>query len=311
VVEAQQRKRKHPIQHALPTSLPKIYFLGPSSALLALSRALQLRAATKGRFRFASVDSPSSSPPAPSSVSDVEGDRLNRRRSPVPLYIATYILRLGLVVAPVSWSSLLLLLRSTVGGGRRGRSAIVVRNSAAPTFGDASWRIKVELGRSWLLCVLDPVVFFFSPSLIFVGVCLVKFLGMLVYQLWISGWLLDPTVSGGLHLLLDVFCTGVLGSMLFVASDLFYTGEEMVVDHLARPVRSTSTRHVGFPDVLLLVPFQIFRATSSGRWSASGRLLRPPVTRMTGSSLQGLVCNFLFIQRCLCKVCNVNYQKSL
>jgi hypothetical protein len=68
---------------------------------------------------------------------------------------------------------MLLLLRSTVRGGRRGRSAIVVRDSAAPTFGDASRRIMVELGRSGLLCVLDPVVFFFSPSLVFVGVCVV------------------------------------------------------------------------------------------------------------------------------------------
>jgi hypothetical protein len=101
----------------------------------------------------------------------------------------------------------------------------------------------------------------------------------------------------------------VLGSMFLVASDLFYTGEEMVDDHLPRPVRSTSTRHVGFPDVLLLVPFQNFQATSSRRWSATGRLLRPPVTRMTaGSSLQGFACNFLFFQGFLCKGCDVNYQ---
>jgi hypothetical protein len=57
-----------------------------------------------------------------------------------------------------------------------------------------------------------------------------------------------------------------------------------------------------------LVPFQNCEATLSGRWSAFGRLLRPPVTRSTGISLQGLVCNFYFPQGCLCKVCDVNYQ---
>jgi hypothetical protein len=96
--------------------------------------------------------------------------------------------------------------------------------------------------------------------------------------------------------------------LLLVASDLFDTGEVMVVDHLDRPVRSTCTWHIGFPDVLILVPFQNCEATLSGRWSAFGRLLRPPVTRSTGISLQGLVCNFYFPQGCLCKVCDVNYQ---
>jgi hypothetical protein len=205
---------------------------------------------------------------------------------------------LGLAVALINQSPVLLLLQSAVGGCRRGRSALVIGESATPSFGDASRRIKVELGRSGLLCVLDPIVFFFSPSLVFVGVCPVKFLGMLVYRLWRSGWLLDPTDSGGLCHLLDVLCTSVLGSMFLVASNIFYTGEEMVDNHLPRPVRSTSTRHVGFLDVLLLVPLQNFRAISSGRWSATGRLLWPPVTRMTESFLQGFACNFLFFQVC-------------
>jgi hypothetical protein len=135
------------------------------------------------------------------------------------------------------------MLISVVGGCRSGRSADVVGVSAPPSFGDASWRLKVELGGSGFLCVLDLVVFFLSPSLIFIGVCLVKLLGMFVYQLGRSGCLLDPIVSGGLHLLLGVLFTGVLGFMLLVASDLFDTGEVMVVGHLARPVRSTFTRH--------------------------------------------------------------------
>jgi hypothetical protein len=200
------------------------------------------------------------------------------------------------------------MLLSVVGGCRSGRSAGVVAESAAPSFDDASWRTKVQLGRSGFMCVLDPIGFYLSPSLVFVGVCLVKFLGMLVDQFGRSGCLLNPTESGGLHLLLFVPYTGALGLMLFAASDLFDTGEVMVVDHLVRPARSSSTLHVGFPDVLHLVPFQNLEATSSGRWSASGCLLRPPVTRTTGSSLQGRVCNFYFCQGCLCKVCDVNYQ---
>jgi hypothetical protein len=111
-----------------------------------------------------------------------------------------------------------------------------------------------------------------------------------------------------LHLLLGVLCSGVLGFMLFVASDLFDTGEVVAVGHLVRPVRSTFTRHVGFPDVLLLVPIQNFEDVSSGRWSASGRLLWLPATTSTGRSLQRLVCNFHFFQGCHCKMCDVNYQ---
>jgi hypothetical protein len=55
---------------------------------------------------------------------------------------------------------------------------------------------------------------------------------MFLDQFGRSGCLLYPTESGGLHLLLDVFFTGVSGFMLFVASDRFDTGEVMVVDHL-------------------------------------------------------------------------------
>ena len=172
-------------------------------------------------------------------------------------------------MAPVRWPLVLLLLLNVVEG----------------CSGEATRRIKKELGRSGLLSDPDPVGFFFCPSLVFVGVGLAEFLGMLVYQLGRSGWFLDPTYSGGLHPLLGVLYTGVLGLMLFVASDPFYTSKEMVVVQLARPVRSTTTRHVGFSDVLLLVPLQNFEAASSGRWSASGRLLRPPAPATAGLSL--------------------------
>jgi len=65
--------------------------------------------------------------------------------------------------------------------------------------------------------VPDHVRFFFYPSLIFVGIGLAEFLGMLVYQLGRLGWLLDPTYSGGLHLLLGVLYTNVLRLMLLKA----------------------------------------------------------------------------------------------
>jgi hypothetical protein len=39
--------------------------------------------------------------------------------------------------------------------------------------------------------------------------------------------------------------------------------------------------------------------------------LRSPVTKTTGTSLQGLECNFLFLQGCLCKdVCVIFYMNQ-
>jgi hypothetical protein len=174
-------------------------------------------------------------------------------------------------------------------------------------------RIKEELGRSGFVISPDLVGFFCYPSFVFVGGTDVSggALGRFAYQLERSGWFLVPTYSGGLHPLLGVLYTGVLGLVLFVASDPFYTDEEMVVGHLAWPVRSMTTRHVGFPDVLLLVPLQNIEAASPERWPASGRLLWSPATRMTGSSLQGLDCNSLVFQGCLCKLYDVNYQKFI
>ena len=127
-----------------------------------------------------------------------------------------------------------------------------------------------------------------------------------VYQLEKLGWCLDPTFSGGLHPLLGVFFSGVLGLTLPVASVPFFTGEEMAFGCLPRPAHSSTSWHVGFPNVLLRVPLQNFEA-SSGRWTASACLLRPPATSTTGSSLQGLVCNSIFFQGCLCKLYDVNY----
>ena len=73
-------------------------------------------------------------------------------------------------MAPVRWPPMLLLLLSAVRGCRSGRSADVVGESAAPSFGEATRRIKKELGRSGLLSDLDLVGFFFCPSLVFIGI---------------------------------------------------------------------------------------------------------------------------------------------
>ena len=129
-----------------------------------------------------------------------------------------------------------------------------------------------------------------------------------VYQLEKLGWCLDPTFSGGLHPLLGVFFSGVLGLTLPAASVTFFAGEEMAYGHLPRPAHSSTSRHAGFPNVLLSVPFQNFEDASSGWWTASVCLLRPPVTSTTGSFLQGFVCNSFFFHGCPCKLYDVNYQ---
>jgi hypothetical protein len=100
------------------------------------------------------------------------------------------------------------------------------------------WRIKEELGRSRFVTALDLVRFFCCPSFVFIGVGTIVSGGALerfVYRLERLGWFLVPTYSGGLHPLLGVIYTGMLGLVMFVASDPFYTDKEMVVGHLAWP----------------------------------------------------------------------------
>ena len=212
------------------------------------------------------------------------------------------------------------VLLSAVGGGWGGGFGHVVGESAASSSGEALWRIKDELGLSGpLVSFPDPGGFFLCPSLgsVDVGACFSGGgLWRFGYHLGrsgrcvdpsFSGWCLDPTFSGGLYPLLGVLFIGVLELVLCEASDSFYTGEVMAVGHLARPALSTTSRHVGFSGVLLRGPFQNFEAASLGWWSASGHLLRPPVSRTTGRFLQGLVCNFSFFEGCLCKMYGANY----
>jgi hypothetical protein len=136
-----------------------------------------------------SVDSPSSSPLAPSPVLEEEGDWLNRQWIGSPLYIVSYIVGLGLgfPVACLRWSPFLLLLWSVVGGC-----------SGAPYFGGGPWRISSELvGSRFLVSDLDLIGFFYYPSLVSVGAGIgdVRFsgrkLGRYVYQLekWVGLYL--------------------------------------------------------------------------------------------------------------------------
>ena len=214
-------------------------------------------------------------------------------------------------MAHLRWLPVLLLSLSVVGGCRGRRFGDDVGESATPSFGDASWRIKEELGGFGLvLSVPDPDRFFYCPSLVLVGAGAGVYGGDLwrfVYQIEKSGWCLDPTFSGGLHPLLGVFFSGMLGLTLPAASVTFFAGEEMAYGHLPRPARSSTSRHAGFPNVLLSVPFQNFEDASSGWWTASVRLLRPPATSTTGSFLQGFVCNSVFFHGCPCKLYDVNY----
>jgi hypothetical protein len=87
---------------------------------------------------------------------------------------------------------------------------------------------------------------------------------------------------------------GVPGVSVVETSGSLLSDVEMAASHLVSPVRSAGKKHVGVAGMLLLVPFKTFENPLSEGWSASTRLFRPPAMRMTGRSLQGPECNFLF-----------------
>ena len=66
-----------------------------------------------------------------------------------------------------------------------------------------------------------------------------------------SGWFSFPTASGGLLPLLGDSSSGVPELLVIEAPNPLYTGD------VIRLVRSAITRHVGVPDVLLMVPMKI------------------------------------------------------
>ena len=78
-----------------------------------------------------------------------------------PLVYSFLYSRVRVTVAPTGWLLLLLLLLSAVGGCWGGGFGDVVGESAAPGSGEASWRIKEELGRSGLRVSFPDLVGFF------------------------------------------------------------------------------------------------------------------------------------------------------
>ena len=110
---------------------------------------------------------------------------------------------------------------------------------------------------------------------------------------------------------------------MLAATTPMSSGGVMTNGHVLRLVRSPALRYVDV-DMLLVVPFKNLEVSSSGRalasscnldvhlllplvrWLPVEGLLHSPVTKITGRPLYGLICNFLFIQGCLCKSCIVN-----
>ena len=87
------------------------------------------------------------------------------------------------------------------------------------------------------------------------------------------------------------------------APDPLYTGD------VIRLVRSAITRHVGVPDMLLMVPMKISDVLRRKGGRLHGRQLRPSATGTTGRNLQEFGYNLFYFQNYLCKLWDVNYQK--
>jgi len=124
-----------------------------------------------------------------------------------------------------------------------------------------------------------------------------------------SGWNSCTTSSGGFFSLLGLLSSSEPGLLVIETPDPLFTGEMMAFGHLDWPVRSVIKRHVGLPDVLLMVPLKLSAVLRRYGGRLHGRQLRSSATRQTGSILQGRGCILYFFQSCLCKFGNVSYQK--
>jgi len=102
-------------------------------------------------------------------------------------------------------------------------------------------------------------------------------------------------LAGGLLPLLGGSSSGVPGLLVIEAPASLYTGD------VIRLVRSAITKHVGVPDVLLMVPMKISDVLRRKGDRLHGRQLRPSSTETTGRNLQGFGCNLFYFQNYLCK----------
>ena len=102
-----------------------------------------------------------------------------------------------------------------------------------------------------------------------------------------SGRFSSTTASGGFFSLLGISSSGEPGPLVIEASDPLFAGKVMASGHLDWPIRSVLKKHVGLPDVLLMVPLK----------------LGGP-----GVSCKGVDVFCFFFQGNLCKFGNVNCQ---
>ena len=137
---------------------------------------------------------------ASGTLAGVGGGRSAESAAALSSRVYSYIYRrVRVSVEPVMAAAAFVLL-SAVGGGWGGGFGHVVGESAAPSSGEALWRIKDELGLSGpLVSFPDPGGFFLCPSLgsvdvdaCFSGGGLWRF----GYHLGRSGRCVDPSFSG-------------------------------------------------------------------------------------------------------------------
>ena len=206
------------------------------------------------------------------------------------------LLRLGLgFPAVLRWLPVLLLLWSGVGEGGCGGSGGVGETRASSSRG-VRWRIKWDLvGSGGLRGALVLGVFPFAPSLDFVGTG--DIFERYGYQLGKPGWIPTTTFSGGL-----------------LPFWVFYSPVCWWASACPAPRCPVKRWLLAFSPGMCVQRFHCMFVWACCPWCQSKlvlclhregcrlqRLLRPPAMETTGKGLQGLVCNFYFLQGCLCK----------
>ena len=213
----------------------------------------------------------------------------------IPFPSSFLLLRLGLgFPAVLRWLPVLLLLWSGVGeGGCGGSGGVGTRASSSR---GVLWRIKWDLvGSGGLRGALVLDVFPFVPSLDFVGAG--DIFERYGYQLGKPGWIPTTTFSGGL-----------------LPFWVFYSPVCWWASACPAPRCPVKRWLLAFSPGMCVQRFHCMFVWACCPWRRSNlvkclhrggcrlqRLLRPPAMETTGKGLQGLVCNFYFLQGCLCK----------